>query len=143
MTLNRSGIPQPTNTAAASPPSNDFENRLTRLEASVMQIFSTIEKTESLIARYQGQFIEFLEVMRRSQMQDMRAKERAGKSLRGNNVREAIRILTDESRRADIQMLNYSSRTTGSKTPKEKEDLAKHANRQTSTGPDGRRVFKP
>lgn len=72
-------------------------------------------KLVAMIKLYEGQnknFNDFLAALRKSQLQDVRAKEKAYNMI-GSNLQGGLKMFMDESRRSALQMVSYSSKKIG------------------------------
>lgn len=79
-----------------------------RVEDLEMKLVAMIKLYES----HTKSFDDFLAALRKSQLQDVRAKEKAYNMI-GSNLQGGLKMFMDESRRSALQMVSYSSRKIG------------------------------
>ena len=82
-------------------------------------------------------FDAFLSALRQSELQDVRAKEKAYQLIKSNQGWGGLKLFMDESRRSNLQMISYSSKQIGVEYENSKiryEKKMKTRNRNKKTG---------
>lgn len=90
---------------------NDSELKLLKME--VAELNEKIKTLQTNIELQNKMFEEFFHILRLSQIQDVRAKEKAYNLIKGNKIESAFSLFIDESRRSSLQLVSYSSRKIG------------------------------
>jgi hypothetical protein len=88
-------------------------DKVTILEKKIESLELKVTALTMLFEKQSKSFDEFLGALRRAQLQDVRAKEKAYNMIGSNNLQGGLKMFMDESRRSDLQMVSYSSRRIG------------------------------
>lgn len=96
----------------------DENSSISKLSEKILYLEQKLEFMVGLFEKQQKSFDEFLGILRQSQLQDVRAKEKAYQMIAANNLQSGLRMFMDESRRSDLQMVSYSSKKIGMKSHK-------------------------
>ena len=92
---------------------NDKHNDVKRLEKRVESLETKVTLLTTLLDKQNKAFEDFLTTLRRSQLQDVKAKGKAYDLIKANNITGGLRTFMDESRRSNLQMVSYSSKQIG------------------------------
>lgn len=88
------------------------DNTVSKLEQRIEHLENKLAVLTVLFEKQNKSFDEFMGVLRNSQLQDVRAKEKAYNMI-ANNLKGGLKMFMDESRRSNLQMVSYSSKKIG------------------------------